>query len=98
MSEQRDFALKSSAQPGDSAFLPSSGRHQLAFDPFPGRPILLAFLGSVADPAAEPIFAALSAHRRMVDEAKAAFFAVVAGAGDGAGSALSLDRVPVGGR
>jgi hypothetical protein len=37
MFEQRDFALKSSAQPGDSAFLLNSGRHQLDFDAFAGR-------------------------------------------------------------
>ena len=81
MSEQRDFALKPSAQPGDSAFLLNSGRHQLAFDPFPGRVIVLAFLGSAADPAAQAALSALSAKRRLVDEAKAAFFAVVAESG-----------------
>ena len=70
MSEHRDFGLKSGAQPGDSAFLLNSGRHQLAFDPFPGRVIVLAFLGSAADPAAEAALAALSAKRRLVDEAK----------------------------
>jgi predicted 2-oxoglutarate/Fe(II)-dependent dioxygenase YbiX len=78
MSEQRDFALKPGAQPGDSAFLLNSGRHHLAFDPFPGRTIVLAFLGSTADPAAEAALAALSAKRRLVDDGKAAFFAVVA--------------------
>jgi predicted 2-oxoglutarate/Fe(II)-dependent dioxygenase YbiX len=78
MSEQRDFALKPGAQPGDSAFLLNSGRHRLAFDAFPGRPIVLAFLKSDADPAAEATLAALSAKGRLVDEAKAAFFAVVA--------------------
>jgi len=46
MPEQSDFALKAGAQPGDSAFLLNSGRHRLAFDPFPGRFIVLAFLGS----------------------------------------------------
>ncbi len=78
MSEQRDFALKPGAQPGDSAFLLNSGRHRLAFDPFPGRMIVLAFLGSAADPAAEAALSALSAKRRLVDEGKIAFFAVVA--------------------
>ena len=78
MSEQLDFALKPGAQPGDSAFLLNSGRHRLAFDPFPGRAIVLAFLGSTADPAAEAALAALAANRRLVDEGKAAFFAVVA--------------------
>jgi hypothetical protein len=39
MSESRDFALKSGAQRGDSAFLLNRGRHRLAFDPFPGRHI-----------------------------------------------------------
>ena len=77
MSEQLDFALKPGAQPGDSAFFLNSGRHQLAFDPFPGRAIALAFLGSANDPAAEAALAALSANRRLVDEGEAAFFAVV---------------------
>ena len=77
MSEQRDFALKPGAQRGDTAFLLNTGRHRLAFDPFPGRTIVLAFLGSAMDPAAEAALAALSAKRRLVDEAKAAFFAVV---------------------
>ena len=88
MSEQRDFALKPGAQPGDSAFLLNSGRHRLAFDPFPGRTIVLAFLGSAADPAAEAALAALSANRRLVDEGKAAFFAVAAESGAGPEIAL----------
>jgi predicted 2-oxoglutarate/Fe(II)-dependent dioxygenase YbiX len=81
MSEQRDFALRPGAQRGDSAFLLNTGRHRLAFDPFPGRTIVLAFLGSAADPAAEAALAALSAKRRLVDDGKAAFFAVVAESG-----------------
>src|ERR1700690_1748798 len=81
MSEQRDFALKPGLQPGDSAFLLNTGRHRLAFDSFPGRTIVLAFLGSTADPAAEAALAALSAKRRLVDDGKAAFFAVVAESG-----------------
>jgi predicted 2-oxoglutarate/Fe(II)-dependent dioxygenase YbiX len=88
MSEQCDFALKPGAQPGDSAFLLNSSRHRLAFDPFPGRFIALAFLGSAADPGAEAALAALSAKRRLVDEAKAAFFAVVAESGAGPEIAL----------
>ena len=88
MSEQRDFALRPGAQRGDSAFLLNSGRHQLAFDPFPGRTIVLVFLGSAADPAAEAALAALAAKRRLVDEAKAAFFAVVAESGAGPEVAL----------
>ena len=88
MSELLDFALKSSAQPGDSAFLLNTGRHRLAFDPFPGRAIALAFLGSAADPAAKTALAALSANRRLVDEGKAAFFAVVAESGAGPEMAL----------
>ena len=88
MSEQHDFAQKLGAQPGDSAFLLNSGRHRLAFDPFPGRTIVLAFLGSAADPAAEAALAALSAKGRMVDEGKAAFFAIVAESGAGAEVAL----------
>ena len=48
MSESRDFALKPGAQRGDSAFLLNQGRHRLAFDPFPGRHIALAFLGSAS--------------------------------------------------
>ncbi len=81
MSEQLDFALKGGAQPGDSAFLLNTGRHRLAFDPFPGRAIALAFLGSAADPAAQAALATLSANRRMVDDGGAAFFAVVAQSG-----------------
>ena len=81
MSEQLDFALKGGVQPGDSAFLLNTGRHRLAFDPFPGRAIALAFLGSAADPAAQAALATLSANRRMVDDGKAAFFAVVAQSG-----------------
>src|SRR3984957_16717157 len=81
MSEQRDFALRPGAQRGDSAFLLISGRHQLAFDPFSGRTIVLAFLKSAVDPAAEAALSALSAKRRLVDDGKAAFFAVVAESG-----------------
>ena len=88
MSEQLDFALKPGAQPGDSGFFLNSGRHQLAFDPFPGRAIALAFLGSANDPAAEAALAALAANRRLVDDGKAAFFAVLREAGLGSESAL----------
>ncbi|HEY5203468.1 MAG TPA: 2OG-Fe(II) oxygenase [Roseiarcus sp.] len=88
MSEQRDFALESGAQPGDSAFLLNSGRHHLAFDPFPGRTIVLAFLGSVADQAAEAVLAALSAKKRIVDDGRGAFFAVAAESGAGPEIAL----------
>jgi len=77
MSESLDFALRSGAQPGDSAFLINSGRDRLAFDSFPGRHIALAFVGSIADPAAEAALTALEAERRLIDEGKAAFFAVV---------------------
>jgi predicted 2-oxoglutarate/Fe(II)-dependent dioxygenase YbiX len=83
MSEQLDFALQPGAQPGDSAFLLNTGRHRLAFDPFPGRAIALAFLGSTADPGAEAALTAISAHRRLVDDGKAAFFAIVAESGPG---------------
>jgi predicted 2-oxoglutarate/Fe(II)-dependent dioxygenase YbiX len=88
MSEQLDFALKGGAQPGDSAFLLNIGRHRLAFDPLPGRAIALAFLGSVTDRTAEAALAALSAHRRLVDDGKAAFFAIVAESGPGPDLAL----------
>src|ERR1700678_2723262 len=88
MSEQRDFALKPGAQRGDTAFLLNTGRHRLAFDPFPGRTIVLAFLRSAMDPAAEAALAALSAKRRLVDDGKAAFFAVVAESGTGPEIAL----------
>jgi predicted 2-oxoglutarate/Fe(II)-dependent dioxygenase YbiX len=88
MSEQRDFALRPGAQRGDSAFLLNTGRHRLAFDPFPGRTIVLAFLGSAGDPAAEAALAVLSAKRRLVDNGKAAFFAVLAESGAGAEIAL----------
>lgn len=81
MFESLDFALGPGAQRGDSAFLFNSGRHRLAFDAFPGRAIALAFLGSIADPAAEAALTALEAKRRLVDEGKAAFFAVVSESG-----------------
>ena len=93
MSEQLDFALKPCAQPGDSAFFLNSGRHQFAFDPFPGRAIAIAFLGSVADPAAEAALAALSANRRLVDDGEAAFFAVARESGSGPEIAME-DRFP----
>ena len=102
MSERVDFALKFHAQRGDSAFLLNSGRHRLAFDPFPGRYIVLAFLGSTADAVAEAVLAALSANRRLVEDRSAAFFAVVAEsrlrAGDRARGSISFDSVPVGRR
>jgi hypothetical protein len=79
MSEHVDFTLKPGAKRGDSAFLLNSGRHRLAFDPFPGRTIALAFLGSTLGPAAEAALRALEANRRLVDDGKAAFFAVVSG-------------------
>jgi predicted 2-oxoglutarate/Fe(II)-dependent dioxygenase YbiX len=93
MSEQRDFALKSDAQPGDSAFLLNSGRHRLAFDPYPGRVIVLAFLGSAANPAAEVALSALAAKRRLIDEGNAALFAVAAESGAGPEIALE-NRFP----
>ena len=102
MSEWLDFALKPGAKRGDSAFLLNSGRHRLAFDPFPGRAIVLAFLGSIADPAAESALMALSANRRLADEGKAAFFAVARRirfrAGDRASSPISFDHFLMGGR
>jgi predicted 2-oxoglutarate/Fe(II)-dependent dioxygenase YbiX len=88
MSELLDFALKSSAQPGDSAYHLNAGRHRLAFDSYPGRAIALAFLGSAAGPAAEAALAALSTERRLVDEGKVAFFAVAAESGAGPEIAL----------
>jgi predicted 2-oxoglutarate/Fe(II)-dependent dioxygenase YbiX len=88
MSEQLDFALKPGTQPGDSAFLLNTGRHRLAFDPFPGRAIALAFLGSVADPAAEATLAALAAKRRLVDDGEAVFFVVARESGAGPEIAL----------
>jgi predicted 2-oxoglutarate/Fe(II)-dependent dioxygenase YbiX len=88
MSESLDFALKPGAQPGDSAFLLNSSRHRLAFDPFPGRHIALAFLGSVDDPIAQAALAALSASRRLVDDGKAAFVVVAAEPGSGPEIAL----------
>jgi predicted 2-oxoglutarate/Fe(II)-dependent dioxygenase YbiX len=83
MSGQLEFALKGGAQPGDSAFLLNSGRHRLAFDPFPGRVIALAFLRSITDPGAEAALKAMFAHRRVVDDGEAAFFAVIAESGAG---------------
>ena len=90
MSESLDFALKPGVQRGDSAFLLNQGRHRLAFDPFPGRVIALAFLSSIADPAAQSALTALSAKRRLVDEGKAAFFAVVSESESEAESGLKL--------
>lgn len=83
MSESLDFALGDGAQRGDSAFLLNSGRHRLAFDPFPGRTILLAFLDSLSGAAAEAALAVLEANRPLVDGGKAAFFAVVSERGSG---------------
>jgi predicted 2-oxoglutarate/Fe(II)-dependent dioxygenase YbiX len=77
MSEPFDFALKPGALRGDSAFLFNRGPHRLAFDSAPGRMIALAFLGSAADPETVAALEMLSAHRRLVDGGKAAFFAVV---------------------
>ena len=88
MSEQPDFALRPGVQPGDSAFLLNKGRHQLAFDPFPGRAIALAFLGSAADPAAEVALAALSAKQRVVDDGGPALLAVLREPGSGPETAL----------
>ena len=88
MFESLDFALKPGAQPGDSAFLINSGRHRLAFDAFPGRTITLPSFGSILEPAAELALRALEAERRLVDEGKAAFFAVVSELGSGPEMAL----------
>jgi len=88
MSESLDFALRSRTQRGDSAFLLNSGRHRLAFDPFPGRLIALAFLGSASGAATEAALATLEANRRLVDDGKAAFFAVVSESGSGPEIAL----------
>ncbi len=81
MSEPYDFALKPGAQPGDSAFLFNRGRHCLAFDSFPGRMIVLAFLGPACDPLAEAALEALAAHSRIEEGGKAAFLAVVPDSG-----------------
>jgi 2-oxoglutarate-Fe(II)-dependent oxygenase superfamily protein len=72
-----DFALKPGAQRGDSAFLLNRGPHRLAFDPFPGRYIVLAFRGSADDPAADAALQTLAANRPLVEDGRAAFFAVV---------------------
>jgi predicted 2-oxoglutarate/Fe(II)-dependent dioxygenase YbiX len=77
MSEPVDFALKPGAQRGDSAFLFNQGRHRLAFDPYPGRTLALAFLGSADDPETDAALQTLAANRRLVEDDKAAFFAVV---------------------
>jgi predicted 2-oxoglutarate/Fe(II)-dependent dioxygenase YbiX len=95
MSEQFDFALKPGAQPGDSAFLLNSGRHQLAFDRFPGRAIALAFLGSANDPATEAALTALEANRDMVDDGEAALFAVMRESGSGPEIALEARFPPI---
>src|SRR5271163_3444515 len=88
MCEPIDFALKPGASRGDSAFLLNRGRHRLAFDSFPGRMIALAFLGSAADPGTHAALQALAAHRRLVEDGKAAFFAVLSEPGLTARSAL----------
>jgi 2OG-Fe(II) oxygenase superfamily len=88
MSEQVDFALKPGVQRGDSAFLLHQGRYRLVFDPFPGRFIVLAFLGSIGDAAAESALTALAANRSLIEEGKAAFFAVVSESGSGPEIAL----------
>ena len=90
MSEQLNFALRPGAQPGDSAFLLNKGRHQFAFDPFPGRAIALAFLGSAADPATEAVLQTLSANQNLVNEGQAAFFAVMRESGLGPEIALDV--------
>ncbi|HEY1452115.1 MAG TPA: 2OG-Fe(II) oxygenase [Roseiarcus sp.] len=88
MNEPFDFALKPGAQRGDSAFLLNRGRHRLAFDSFPGRAIVLAFLDSADDPGADAALLALTAHRRLVEAGKAAFFAVLLEPGPSARSRL----------
>ena len=88
MFESLDFALKPGAQRGDSAFLINSSPHRLAFDALPGRTIALAFLGSIADPAAEAALATLEANRRVVEQGQAVFFAVVSESGLGPEAAL----------
>lgn len=89
MFEPVDFALERRAQRGDSAFLFNQGRHRFAFDPFPGRYIALALLGSIVDPAAEATFTTMDANRHLVDEGKAAFFALVAESGSRSEIALA---------
>ena len=88
MTEPIDFALKPDAQPGDSAFLLDRGRHRLAFDSFPGRTIALAFLGRADDYGTEAALLTLAAHSRLVEDGKAAFFAVVSEPGSATRSAL----------
>ena len=88
MSEPVDFALKPGAQRGDSAFLLNRGRHRLAFDSFPGRAVVLAFVGSADDPGTGAALQTLAAHRDLVEGGKAAFFAVVSEPGSNAWSAL----------
>jgi predicted 2-oxoglutarate/Fe(II)-dependent dioxygenase YbiX len=55
---------------------------------FSGRHIALAFLGSASGRGSEAALAALQAKRRLVDEGKAAFFAIVSESGSGAEIAL----------
>jgi hypothetical protein len=88
MNEPCDFALRPEAQRGDSAFLLNRGPHRLAFDSFPGRAIALAFLGSADDPGTDAALLALTAHRRLFESGKAAFFAVVSEPGSTARTAL----------
>ena len=88
MFERVDFALEPGVQRGDSAFSLNSSRHRLAFDPFPGRSIALAFLGSTVDAAAEAALLALEANRRLVDDRGVVFFAIAAESGEGPELAL----------
>lgn len=88
MSEPIDFALRPGVKRGDSAFLLNQSRHRLAFDPYAGRAIVLAFVGSALGGAAEFALRALAVHRRLFDKGEAAFFVVAAESGLGPEAAL----------
>src|SRR5579871_6614966 len=81
MSVPINFALKPGAQPGDSAFLFNRGRHRHAFDSFPGRMIVLAFLGPAGEPLTDAALEALAAHSCIEESGTAALFAVIPDSG-----------------
>lgn len=78
MTESVNFALRLGVQRGDSAFFLNQGRHRLAFDPFPGRFVVLALISSIADAGAIAALQALAANGGLVDAGNAAFFVVIA--------------------
>ena len=48
MSELADFSLRPGVHRGDSAYSLNLGRHRFAFDPFPGKYLVVLVLGSAS--------------------------------------------------